>query len=243
MTQYLGIITAYGAVAILAWLAVLLYPRLIPRTPDYSVQSRWREAGLLALAIIFALGLGQLRSQGIFPNEGSALVSALLTLLTYAPVLAYVALRRSRSAILIPEKHTFRSIIIGFVFAGLAVLANYLTTDAWDEFPVVLQGMLLGNNAEVLARALMRSIVVGAFLALVVAGWSNRVALLLAGIAIFLTQVPELLESGFTGEWLAMLLVHLAIVLGLTSAILATRNILWFWPVFTALNLLQLYTG
>lgn len=243
MTQYLGIITAYGAVAILAWLAALLYPRLVPQADGYVMRSRWREAGLLGLALLAAIALGEVSRRGYLLTGKSSLAAIFNMVVIYVPLLAYIVFRRSRAALFFPPRNILRSLLIGLCFGVLAILAYYLTTSAWGELPAVLQGMAFGSSAEILVRALLRTLVVGAFLALVSNGWSNKVALALAGIAITLTQVPGLLESGFTGAWLGMLLVHLAIVIGLISALLVTRNIVWFWPVFAALNLLQFYSG
>ncbi|WP_338241030.1 hypothetical protein [Aurantiacibacter hainanensis] len=242
MTHYLGIITAYGAVAILAWLLALLYPRLIPAAGEYAVDARWRKAGLFLLALAVAIGLSRLRAQGWLLADGNVWLSAVNQLLVIVPFLVFILYMRSRAAALIPDRHILRSLAVGAMLAIPALLAFYSSVDGWQTIPALLDALTLGDTAAIALRSLLRCLVVGAFLALVAGGWSGRTALALAAIAIAATQIPSLLDGGFSAEWLVVLIAHVALVVGLLSAILVTRNIVWFWPVLVALNLLQFHT-
>ena len=241
MTQYLGIITAYGAAAILAWLAALLYPRLIPAAADYRIDNRWQQAGLFALATLVSFGIGSWQRQGLLLPDGNPLFGILSQLLILSPILAYIASRRSRAAALVPQRNVLRSLAIGIVLALLALGAYFSTTSGWGDVPAMVDSLAFGADAEILVRTLLQSFAVAAFLALLAAGWSKRVALGLAALFILAIHVPPLLSNGFSAEWLVAILVHLAIGLGIFSAILATRNIVWFWPVFAMLSLLQIH--
>lgn len=239
MTQYLGIITAYGAVAVLAWLAALLYPRLIPAAGEYVVERRWREAGLLALAVAISFGLGLLHGSGwLIPGDNPLIVAA-NQLLVFIPILAFIATRKSRAALLVPRKNILRSLAIGVGFALLALAAYFSSTGGWDDVPLVVAGLLSAEGVRIAVFNLLRCVTIGAVIALVSDGWSTRALLLLVGLAIAATQIPSLLTSGFDAAWLGVLVTHVVLVVGLFSAINVTRNVVWFWPVFTALNLLQ----
>lgn len=241
MTQYLGIITAYGAAAILAWLAALLYPRLIPAAAPYTVDRRWQQAGLFALAVLLSFGLGHWRRQGMLLPDGNPLFATLNQLVILAPVLIYIASRRNRAAALVPERHVLRSLAIGIGMALLALAAYFSSTNGWGDLPAMAQTLMLGSDAEIVVRTLLQSFAVAAFLALLAGGWSRRAALGLATLLILAIHVPPLLANGFSGEWLMAVLIHLAVGIGIFSAILATRNVVWFWPVFAALSLLQIH--
>lgn len=239
MTQYLGIITACGAVAVLAWLVCLLYPRLVPAAARYTVDHPWQQAGLFALAIAFSIAISRLQ---LFPDE-DAFLALLNRIIILAPVLAYVVSRRSRAAVLIPRKQVLRSLLIGFAFALLGLAAFFLSAATADDPLAYVQGVQVSTTITILLRTMVHCVVAGAFLALVAAGWSIRTALTLAALAITATQIPGLLEDGFTAAWLGLLVTHIALVVGLLSAVLATRNIAWLWPVLAVLNLLQLNAG
>jgi|GEM_PF-1797028 len=239
MTQYLGIITAYGAVAVLAWLAVLLYPRLIPAAENHVVDHRWREAGFLVLAVAISIGLGMLHGDGLLIPGDNPLIVAANQLLVFIPILAFVATRKSRAALLIPQKNILRSLAIGLALAVFALIAYFSSTAGWDDVPLIVSGLFSGEGVRIAVFNLLRCLTIAAVLALVSSGWSTRTVLVLAGLAIAATQIPSLLADGFSAEWLGVLVTHVVLVVGLISAINATRNIVWFWPVLTALNLLQ----
>ena len=242
MTDYLGIIAAYGAVAIIAWLLALLYPRLLPASGAHAVDRRWFQAGYFLLAFAAMIGLSWLRARGWLLPDANVLSIALNHILVATPVLAYVATKRNRAAVLIPDRHVLRSLAVGCLLAVPASLAFFSTADAWHRIPSMVEALAFADLAEIVVRTLLRCLVVGALLALVAAGWSGRTAVVLAGIAIAATQVPSLLEGGLSAEWMAVLVAHVALVCGLVSALVVTRNIVWFWPVFLVLNAIQFYT-
>ncbi len=243
MTQYLGIITAYSAVAILAWLAALLYPRLIPASAPYVVDRRWRQAGFFLAALVASLALAALiRRDMLLPGDG--LAAELLNLLVVTtPVLVYVAAQRSGAAILVPRTNHLRSLSIGVIAASLALAAYFSATGRWAEILTLGQSVSWDDAHTITLRTLQRCLIAAAFLALVAGGWSIRVALGIATVATAAVHVPSLLSDGYTAGWLAMLVMHVALVAGLLSAIHVTRNIVWFWPVFLTLNLLQFATA
>ncbi len=241
MTQYLGIITAYGAAAILAWLAALLYPRLIPAAAPYPVDRRWQQLGLFALSVMLSFGLGRWQRQGLLLPADNSLFAIVNQLIVLAPVLVYVVSRRNRAAVLLPQKHVPRSLAIGIGMALLALAAYFSTTNSWSHLPAMASSFRIGSDAEIMVRTLLQSVAVAAFLALLAGGWSKRVALGLAALLIMAIHISPLLANGFSSEWLMAVLIHLAVGLGVFSAILATRNIVWFWPVFAALSLLQIH--
>lgn len=242
MSQFMGIITAYGAVAVLAWLAVLLYPRLIPAAQPRFVEQRWRQAGLFGLMIGLSIAIAVLGAHADFFAKDSPLAALLYRLVILAPILLLVASWRSRSAVLIPDRGIGRSLMVGLALALLGILAFCTSTGSWNVLPAMGNDLVSAASLEILVRALLHSIVAAAAIALVADAWSVRTTLLLSSVAIAATQVPALLQDGFSAMWLSILAAHVALILGLVSAVLATRNIVWFWPVLILLNLLQAST-
>lgn len=238
MTQTLGIITAFGAVAVLAWLAVLLYPRLIPSAAPLAGENRVRPAILFIVAAALAFGIAMTVGAG-GPLAGDDPISLTLAQVAiYTPFIALAGFLRTRAALLVPQRNTLRSVAIGIGITVLALAAYYSSTDGWKHVPLLGDALLSGNAAAIALRSTLRCLVVGMFLAVFSAAWSMRAVLLIGAVAIALTQVPSLLAEGFSAAWLGVLIAHVALVTGLLSAILATRNIVWFWPVLAGLNLL-----
>lgn len=239
--QHLGIITAYGAAAILAWLAALLYPRLIPTAAPYHPRKRWLQAGLFTLAVLLSFAICAWQKSNLALSDGSLLLASFSLLATFGPILIYIASRRDRAAVLIPQRHVLRSLLIGIALGLLALAAYFSTTSSWGDLPAMAGALSLASDGKIIVRTLLQSLALAAFLALLGGGWSQRIALALAAICIFAIHVSPLLSNGFSAEWLVALLVHLAVGLGIFSAILATRNIVWFWPVFAMLSMLQIH--
>lgn len=239
MTKYLAVITAYGAAALLAWLAVLLYPRLMPEAGRFDVLNRWKAAGLLLFAVALSVGISVMRGEGWLLDYNTPWVEAVNQLLMYIPLLGYMAYIRSPSGLLIPSTNNLHSLGIGLGIGIVTVCAFFSSLTTWQGLEALTTTIASADAVPIIVRSLLRCLVVGAFLALVMHGWSKATALAIGGIAIALTQLPGLLSDGFSLDWLMMLLAHVALVLGLLSSILATRNIVWFMPVFVLLNLLQ----
>ena len=239
MTQHLGIITAYGAVAILAWLVALLYPRLIPTSAIYEVERRWQQIGLLVLSTALAVGIAWLQGQDWKFDGDGPLAFSLNRLAIVSPILLFLASRRSRAAILVPDKHILRSLLIGVGFALIGLSAYFSSATTRVDPAVMMATVQPVPVVEIAVRTFLNCLVLAIFLTVLVGAWSVRTTLSIAALAIAATQVPSLLQGGFSTDWIGSLVVHVALVVGLLSAVLATRNIVWLWPVLAVLNLLQ----
>ncbi len=238
MTQTLGIITAFGAVAVLAWLTVLLYPRLIPASAALPAEHPVRYALMFIIAAVLAFAIAAFLGSG-GPLDGDDPISLGLRVIgIYAPFVALAIYLRTPAALLVPPRNTLRSIAVGIGIAILAIAAFYSSTDGWKYLPLMGNALSDGEAIAISVRSILRVMVVGMFLAIFSAAWPKWVAVLIGGVAIALTQMPTLLAEGFSIAWLGVLAAHVALVTGLLSAILATRNIVWFWPVLAALNIL-----
>ncbi|MWV27412.1 hypothetical protein [Aurantiacibacter rhizosphaerae] len=238
MTQYLAIITAYGAVAILVWLSALLYPRLIPAALGCGTDRRWRRAGLFALAALTFVVLEYLRGFWLVQIGETLFLAVLIQVVIYLPFLGYILLCGGRRAAFVPERGALRSLLIGVGLAILALVA-YLSTFMPGASTVTTPSFSAADSIVIVTQTLMQTLALGAFLAMISEGWSARLALTLSSLVIVVFHVPEIMQSGLSAAWLGPVLVHLAIGLGLFSAVLFTRNIVWFWPVYAVLALAQ----
>ncbi len=243
MTQHLGIITAYGAVAILGWLAALLYPRLIPAADTLDSDRRWWRAGVFAAAALAYLGIEYLRRSGLLLQDGNLFFEAVNEVAVLLPILAFIVFYGGRPAAFIPENSLIRSLAVGAGFAILAIAAYFSTQIQGPAFPDMTPSSLLEENVAIVLRTLSKSLAIGAFLALLANCWSAKIALAVSAFGIALLHVPMVWEDGLSFDIFSTLAVHLAVGLGLFSAIIATRNIVWFLPVYTMLALVQANLG
>lgn len=243
MTQLLGPMTAYGAIAIMAWVAVLLYPRLIPSAAVARLDRRWRWARGFALALAASIGLNWLHGRGLLPADDSIPGALTNRLLIYAPLLAFIFARRSLAAALLPKRGLLRSLGIGAAL-GLAALAAWLwVAGSPGGFGAFATGLAQPATAVLVLRTLLFDLALGAALALLADGWSQRVALLVTTVAVLGTHLALSLAGGLDGGEVAGSLAAGAVALGLFSAILASRNAAWFFPVHLLLSLALAQNG
>ncbi|MCB2067346.1 MAG: hypothetical protein KDE15_11990 [Erythrobacter sp.] len=242
MTQLLALLTAYGAVAIAAWLAVLLYPHRIPAADSRRLPDRWRWTGGYLLALLAAVGLGMLEARDWLFAADTTPGTMANRLLIYAPLLAFVFWRRSLAAALLPRRDVLASLAIGLAFAVLA-LAAWFSVIGPQQFPAFAASITQANTVAVALRAALFDIALGTWLALLADGWSRRVALAVTSLATFAAHIAFSLAGGIDSGELLSALTAGAIALGLFSAVLATRNVLWFFPVHLALSLALAQAG
>ncbi|WAT19023.1 hypothetical protein OZN62_05510 [Aurantiacibacter sp. MUD11] len=240
MTHYLAIITAYSAVAVLAWLAALLQPAFIPPAAARALDRRWLAAGQFALAILAVVALRMLHDRGWLLPETGVLSATFNQVLQYLPIIAYLAVQRSLAAAFVPAKGALPSLATGVVLAVVAALAYFSVRNDWGELPHAVDALF---TTETVAPALalgLQDLTIAALLALIADGWSRRTALV-AAIAVFaVIHLPIMFADGVDMGGILAALANTAVVAGTVSAVLVTRNVLWFLPPHLVLALAPL---
>ncbi|MEL1249555.1 hypothetical protein [Aurantiacibacter gilvus] len=240
MSHYLGIVTAYAAAAVLVWLAALLHPESIPAAREYSPKHRVMQLGLFVLAMIGAAVLQLLENQGLLLPDSDPLDAALNQLLIFMPLVIYLIAQRSPAAAMMPVNGLLRSLAGGVALALIALAAYLSGRGAWEDLPDLAARMLSVDRADRFAQLFFLDLALGTLLALLSGGWSRKLALIVLGAIVLLVHIGVARLAGIGFEAIGGVLLGSAVAFGLLSAVIYTRNIVWFWPVHAMLGVLLL---
>lgn len=243
MTHYLGIITAYAAVAVLVWLAVLLHPESIPATRDYLPRNRILQLGLFVLATVSVAVLQGLVSHGWLLPKENPLAAALNQLLIFLPLLIYLIAQRTPAAALVPVHGLLRSLAGGIALSLVALAAYISARDIWAGMPELAASVFSPNQADRFVQLLMLDLGLGTLLALLSGGWSRKVAIGGLAVLVLLGHIGAAYSAGLGVGAAGGVLLGSLVAFGLLSAIVYTRNAVWFMPVHAVLGVLLVVGG
>ncbi len=238
MSHYLGIVTAYAAAAVLVWLAALLHPESIPAAREYNPGKRVMQLGLFLLAVVGAAVLQLLEGRRwLLPNE-DPLTAPLNQLIIFLPLVIYLVAQRRPAAALVPVRGLLRSVAGGTALALISLAAYLSARGNWDQLPELAAGIFSADKADRFTQMLLLDLGLGTLIALLIGGWSRKVALVTLAGLVLLIHIGAASMAGFGPEGAGGVLLGSAVAFGLLSAIVHTRNIAWFWPVHAMLGML-----
>lgn len=242
MSLYLGLVTAYGAAAVLIWMVALLRPEAIPAARDHMPQNKILQLCLFLLAIAGAAVLQVMESRGWLLPTDDVLATALNQLLIFLPMLIYLVAQRSPAAAMVPSNGLLKSLAVG-VLLTLTALAAYLSArDALGTLPDLVGRILSVSQVERFMRVLMLDLTVATLMALLAGKWSRRTALVTLALLVLAAHVGAAYHAGFGIDAVWGVLLGSAAGFGLMAAIVYTRNIVWFLPLHGVLGVL-LFVG
>lgn len=238
MTHFLGIVTAWSAVAVLAWLAALLHPRLIPPAPDYVPARRWWQAGwMVAVGAAVAL-LQHLATRGWLLPDRIAFAGVANQLLIFLPVLIYLLSQRRLAAALIPKGGVLASLAFGATLALAALAAYLLAHDALGQLPDLATGMFTSAQLGRMTQFLLIDLSLASLLALLAGGWPQRTVMIVLALLVMAVIVLAALVMDDPLSELAGLLLVAAVSMALVTAVVHTRNVVWLMPPHLMIGLL-----
>jgi hypothetical protein len=222
---------------------------LAPRVPYWRSPGRpsfahpWRELGAAALALVLVLGFGQAYLRGIrLPSDGAwrPVAESVNQLLIFSPIILLPVVRRQGwESVWLPRGARLPRLGIGIALSLVGLLVYAATEAHAPSVGRVLAGVYAPANAPVAVQVFLEDLTV-AILVVRLAGAVPPQWAIGAAAALFAAgHVPSMLQEG------ASLRAFLGLFrdLGLGVLVLGTAwrgaDILWIWPVHTALDLTQ----
>jgi len=240
--RYLSLIAGYGAAVGIFW---LLYATMKPRflcRENSTIDKPWLETGLLIVAVIAVIGVGQLWSKNLLLPEETWVFEALNQVIIFAPILIILALRGNLSSrAYLPIVSGLPSIVIGLVLAAVALTAYSGASGDLGGALVMAEKMADIENLPHVVQVLLEDIAIAALLAFIAAAIGGRTAVIIVAALFAAAHVPALLAKGFELTELISLVLDAGIGVLVLGAIIASRNVWWFWPIHTVMDLTQFY--
>ena len=232
---------AYAA-ALLGWCLAARATGLWRDAPPPAFGRPWAELGYALLAALAVIGVGQLWQRGLLLHEtGSPLVSALNQALIFAPMFALLALRRQGpDTAWIPAQRAWARLLVGAALAALAVTVYALVRAGADAPLTVLARLPRREHLDEAVQVFCEDVTIAVLLARLVAAVRRPWIAVVAVAALFAAgHVPALLAQDAPPAELLWLLRDVALGVGVLAAVVRARDVLWFFPIHLALDLMQ----
>jgi hypothetical protein len=160
--------------------------------------------------------------------------------LIFSPVILLLLLRHDppSSAWIDPRRAPTR-IGAGMLLAGLAVLAYALTRQGTDSFFAIAARLPRYRHMGEAVQVLLEDITIAVlFVRISSAIGANRATLLVA-LLFAAGHIPTLIAGGAGAGELLLLLRDVALGIAVIIVLQRSRDVLWFWPVHFAMDMMQ----
>lgn len=237
--DYLGLLAGYVAAAGIFWVLFLAAPGIMQAQP-VQIQRPWLELVLLAVGIAGVIGVGQLYvAKMLLPEEGE-LFQSLNQILIFAPALVVlVFLRPFWAKNFLPPDRAASGLGLGLVLALLAFTAFIAASRGIGAWPGAAGQVLSFGNISIVVQVVLEDILIAALAARLAAATNAWVAIGVTAALFAAAHVPAMLAEGASLTELWTLLLDTGLGVLVIGAIIMSRNVWWFIPVHSVMDLTQ----
>ena len=251
-SYYAALAIAYG-VSLLGWWLINLWKPIIWKYDTvYPFQHPWRETLWVLLAAIGTIGIGQLYSHNLLlPETGvvkSPLTNSINQIIIFFPFILLLFIRHQPfSTVWLPSQFPLIRVGVGIALALCAIIVFLLIRKPEPSFFDIIAGVYhpknLGYAVQVFLQDCSVAMLLVRFKAAVGKKWFLWVIIVVAflfsashyplkmtqGLS-FITATREILIDGL-------------LVSGILYVIQRSQDILWFWCIHFAMDMMQFYAG
>ncbi|GAB5535087.1 MAG: hypothetical protein Rubg2KO_13360 [Rubricoccaceae bacterium] len=242
MGTYPALLVGYG-LALSLWLLLSQRSALWPPSEPVEFEHPWREIGYALLACVGVLAMGQLWSAGLrLPTDGPAgpALDALNQGAIFSPLaVLLIARRQTLATAWVPTTHVWTRLTVGLALALVALLGYLAVRERAGDWAAAVVAIYHPRNGGLFVQVFLEDILI-AILAVrfraALGPWrtAGLVAVLFAA-----GHIPAFLASGVDPMSLSTLILDAALGVGILLVLLRGRDILWFWMVHAALDVVQ----
>jgi hypothetical protein len=238
--DYLGLLAGYAAATGAFWALFLAAPGFV-RTPETAeIRRPWTELGALALSVAGVIGVGQLYQRGMLLPEQGELFQSLNQILIFAPSLLVLALMRPFWARnYLPLDRAFSGLGLGIVLSLLALTVFVAASRGITQWPSAAGQVFGVASISIAVQVLLEDILIAALAARLVAATNLWVAISATAALFAAAHIPAMLAEGASLSDLSTLVLDTGLGVIVIGAIVASRNVWWFFPVHAVMDLTQ----
>lgn len=240
--HYYGLLGGYAAISAIVWLTHLwARPAFLAPVPGGTNRPRL-ELGLLLVAVVGVLAVGQLYTRHLLLDGRNPLFEALNQILIFSPVLLVLAFRKRpfSSAGLPPARWPAGLLGIGLALVALGVYL--LLRGAPERYGDLVQFVFAPDKAKLAVQVLLEDVAIAALLLSLAAATGPRIAIGIVAALFAAAHIPAMLAAGAGPEQLTSLLGDTVLGVVVLGAVLRTRSVWWLFPVHFVLDMTQFFT-
>jgi hypothetical protein len=238
--QYLSLYLSYGTVALIV---LLISNKTSFWRSDKIIEfeSPWKEFGYVFLSGLGILGIGQLYMAGIRLPSGQPILEAINQVLIFSPAILLLMLRhKSLSTAWIDLDRAHYKILTGLGLAVTAILI-YSLVGSERTFLAILLDTYSPKNFAHLVQVLCEDILIAMLFIRLKKATSLKTALIVVASLFAAGHIPAMISKGFPIEEFYSLFLDAGLGFFLIYTINKTKDILWFWMVHFAMDMMQFY--
>ena len=240
--EYIGLYISYGIVAVIV---LLLYAytsgKIWGEELEFEFERPWREFTYAILACFGVIAIGQIYVAGIRFPVAYPILDVINQILIFSPVILLVMLRdKSSKTVLITPKNVPYKLLSGLVLALLAIVV-YTSISGSNSLLSVLTNTYNIKNVHYLAQVFLEDITIAMLFVRLKKASSLSVALFVVPCLFAFGHIPAMIANGVSTEAFLSLLLDAGLGFFLVYTINKSNDILWFWMVHFAMDMMQFY--
>lgn len=238
--QYISLYLSYSVVSLIVLFAVR--KEIIWKSEsNIEYEHPAREFLYVFLAGIGIIGIGQIYMAGIRLPQDFILLEAINQIFIFSPILLLLFIRHKNlsSAWVVPDRALLK-ISAGLVLAVIAIFI-YSLVGSEKSFMDILIDTYSPKNFAYLIQVLLEDIVIAALFIRLKKTTSLKTALILVSVIFAAGHGPAMVSKGFPIEEFYSLFLDAGLGLFLCYTLNKTNDILWFWMVHFAMDMMQFY--
>ena len=251
-SYYIALTGGY-AIGLLGWWLVNRWkPEIWKQGPDFQFAHPWWETlGVLAAAVA-TVGIGQLYSAGmLLPKSfiiNRTITGALNQVIIFMPFMVLLMVRRQPlTTVWLPSRHVLLRLGIGLGLALVAVCAFVLIRQPSQSLDEILGNVYHPKNIDNATQVFLEDAAIAMlFVRFRSAIGSKWFLIVLIGVAFLFSASHYPMKLGEGLSFLAAtrdVIIDALLVSAAVYVLQQSRDILWFWCVHFAMDMMQFYAG
>ncbi len=252
LNYYYVLSASYGSALLLWWMIQrFILPIWNRQEGPVSSKNPWAQVGWVLLAAVLTILIGRVYSAGYLVPEftiGTVRVAESCNqLLIYSPFVLYLVFwKQPLSTAWIPTSKIGVRLIIGLLLGIMAAGIFVLLSHRRDVFSVFAD-VYHPKNIHHAIQVFLEDFAIALLLSRLLVAMGPRrfiIAVLIVSFLFSFGHLPAALEQGQTLlSAMVQALLDMAVVFGIAFFLQKSRDILWFWPIHFAMDMMQFYSG
>lgn len=240
--NYIGLLAGYGTAIAVFWAVFVSVKPNFLKGDSVAINRPWLTLGFFFLGVVGVLAVGQVFMRGmLLPDEG-LLFKSLNQFIIFLPALAVLAFQGNFfTKNYLPLNGAIGGVLFGVVLAAIALTSFVAATSGLAAWPGKAAQLAQIEYLPHVVQVLLEDILIAAILVRLVAVTNIAVSIVITAALFAAGHIPAMLSNGVDLSGLSSLALDAGLGVLVIGAIIASRNVWWFWPLHAVMDLTQFF--